>query len=302
MSLVETQTSIEYMYDKRRVSGMIERDINETPEIVAKIDSCVKALKSVYLMGPHFNQKNQYLAEINVDSLITLLYRILAVSMPDSQGTSMSSLVGQSAGIIHTERKLDSFKITSSVVSYMYYFGLLKIIYPDDSKSGMLEVIPVYICDPQISDFIQQSMYLPPMVCMPRKLTHNKSSAYLTHDNESLILKSYNHHDGDICLDTLNKFNSVALNLDVKMLTTFDEEPKTVIDTHERQKQFDDFREKSYKVFKLLIQTGNNFHLTHKVDKRGRTYCCGYHCSTQGNSFRKAIINLVKQELVNGTF
>lgn len=302
MSLVETQTSIEYMYDKRRVSGMIERDINETPEIVSKIDSCLEALESVYLMGPHFNQKNQYLSEIVGADLVAVIYRVLTVAMPLPNGLTMSSLVGQSAGVLTNISKKDSFKITSSVIAYMYYFGLVKIIRPGDSKSEMLEVIPVYVCDPKISAFIQQSMYLPPMVCAPRKLTHNKSSAYLTRDNDSVILKSYNHHEGEVCLDTLNKFNNVALSLDVKMLTTFDEQPKTVIDTHERQKQFDLLRSKSYQVFKLLIQTNNNFHLTHKVDKRGRTYSCGFHCNTQGNSFRKAIVNLARQEIVYGTF
>lgn len=302
MSLVETQTSIEYMYDKRRVSGMVERDIDETPEIVSKIDSCLEALESVYLMGPHFNQKNQYLSEITRDSLRSIIYRVLTVVMPSINIITMSSLVGQSAGVIHSVGKKDSFKITSSVIAYMYYFGLVKIIRPGDSKSEMLEVVSVYICEPEIIAFIIQSMYLPPMVCMPRKLTHNKSSAYLTRENDSVILKSYNHHEGNVCLDTLNKFNSVALSLDVKMLTTFDEEPKTVIDTHERQKQFDKFRGQSYHVFKLLIQTSNDFHLTHKVDKRGRTYAMGYHCSTQANSFRKSIINLAKQELVYGTF
>lgn len=302
MSLIDTQTSIEYMYDKSRVSKMIRDDINSTPELVESIDECLHALNNFYMMGPHFNMKNQYLSSITEIDFCKIIYRVLEVLMPNASGTTFSSLVGQSAGCLTSVDKLSSFKITSSVIAYMSEAGLVKIIRAGDSNSGMMEVIPTYVCDDKIIQYIHQTMYLPPMVCTPNVLTHNKSSGYKTIKNDSLILKNHNHHDGDICLDSLNLFNSVALSLDVQMLTTFDEQPKKIIDTHEKQRQFDKLREDSYHVYKLLIQTGNNFHLTYKVDKRGRSYSCGFHCNVQGNSFRKAIINLAKQELVNGDF
>jgi hypothetical protein len=302
MSLIDTQTSIEYMYDRNKIPKMIQKDIADTPELMELINKCYISLQSVYLMGPHFNQKNQYLSSINPSVLLNTIYRVLEVIMVLPDGTTFSSIVGQSAGAIKSVDTLSSFKIVSSVIAYMSYHGLIKIIRAGDANSGMMEVIPTYVCDQRILKFIKESMYLPPMVCAPEILTHNKSSGYKTITNDSVILKSYNHHDGNVCLDSLNKFNQVALSLDIKMLTTFDEQPKKLIDTPEKQKQFDKLREDSYHVYKLLIQTGNNFHLTHKVDKRGRTYCCGYNVSTQGNSFRKAIINLAKKELVFGNF
>ena len=54
----------------------------------------------------------------------------------------------------------------------------------------------------------------------------------------------------------------------------------------------------SMKVFAMLINEGNRFYLTHKYDKRGRTYCQGYHVSYQGNTYRKAILQLADKELV----
>lgn len=302
MSLIDTQTSIEYMYARSKIPAMIEKDIWNTPELVDKIDACSLSLSEVYLMGPNFNQKNQYLSAITINDLNRTIFRVLEVIMVLPNGATFSSVVGQSAGVIKSVDLLSSFKIVSSVIAYMSFHGLLKIIRAGDANSGMMEIIPVYVCDAKILKFIKESMYLPPMVCAPEILTHNKSSGYKTITNDSVILKSYNHHDGNVCLDSLNKFNQVALSLDIKMLTTFDEQPKKLIDTPQKQKQFDKLREDSYHVYKLLIQTGNNFHLTHKVDKRGRTYSQGYHCSTQGNSFRKAIINLAKEELVHGNF
>lgn len=302
MSLIDTQTSIEYMYDRNKIPKMIQKDIEDTPEIVEKIDECYQSLKSVYLMGPNFKQKDHYLSQINPAVLLNSIHRVLEVIMVLPNGATFSSVVGQSAGILKTVDTLSSFKIVSSVIAYMSFHGLVRIIRAGDANSGMMEVVPIYVCDDKIIKFIKQSMYLPPMVCAPEILTHNKSSGYKTITNDSVILKNYNHHDGNVCLDSLNKFNQVALSLDIKMLTTFDEQPKKLIDTPQKQKQFDKLREDSYHVYKLLIQTGNNFHLTHKVDKRGRTYCCGFHVSTQGNSFRKAIINLAKEELVHGEF
>ena len=302
MSLVDTQTSIEYTYSKKRIGKMIRDDINNTPEILIKLTNCLCALTSHYLMGPHFNQKNQYLSSITETDLSEIMYRILEIVMPESRGVTFSSVVGQCT--INTEdvNRLDAFKIISSVISYMYFHGLLNIIRAGDSNTGMMEIVPAYVCDPKITKYIADTLYLPPMVCAPQKLTHNKSTGYLTLEPESLILKGYNHHDGNICIDSLNKFKQIALSLDIPMLTTFDEQPKKLMDTPEKEKQFAKLRENSYHVYKLLIQTGNNFHLTHKVDKRGRTYSMGFHCSTQGNSFRKAIINLAKQEIVNGSF
>lgn len=313
MSLHDTQTSIEYMYDRRRVSKMIMDDINATQEIVDKMHNCLHMLQSTYLMGPHFNQKGNYLSEVGAVELTRCMYRIMEVTMPVPNGASFSSVAGQSASALKTDDKLSAFKIISSVISYMYFAGLLKIIRAGDSKTGMMEVIPVYTCDKKITAFIKQSMYLPPMVCMPNKLTHNKSSGYLTIKSDSLILKSYNHHDQDICIDSLNKFNSVAYSLDIDLLTTYSEEynyvpgsksrkGKEIADTPERKKQFNTLMEDSYGVYKMLIQSGNNFHFTHKVDKRGRTYTMGYHISPQGDSFRKAMLNLAHQEIVDGTF
>lgn len=301
MSLHDTQRSIEYMYDKTRIPKMVRDDIESTPEIVVLIDKTVLMLESVYLMGPHFNQKNLYLSNINSYVLRETIERILEIVMLLPNGLTFTSLVGQTANGIPVS-KLESFKIVSSVISYMYFGGLVKIIRAGDAQSEMMEVVPVYVCDSKILKYVDKTKYLPPMVCTPNKLRDNKSQAYLTRKPKSLICKSHNHHDGDICLDSLNKFNSIAFSLDVKMLTTFNEIYKIKDNTPQKERQFSVLREQTYDVCKLLIQSGNDFHFTHKVDKRGRTYSSGYSVNYQGNSFRKSIINLAHKELVDGTF
>lgn len=56
----------------------------------------------------------------------------------------------------------------------------------------------------------------------------------------------------------------------------------------------------SYKVCRELIAKGNKFWMTHRPDFRGRLYSQGYHVNTQGNSFRKAIVELAEPEIVEG--
>jgi hypothetical protein len=148
-------------------------------------------------------------------------------------------------------------------------------------------------------DFIENSQYLPPMVCEPLELTHNFSSGYLTH-NDSLILGTGNHHDGDICLDVLNLMNRVALRLDTDFLSTVEEEPTFGLDTQDKEELWADFKRQSYKFYNLMVQCGNKFYLTHKVDKRGRIYAGGYHINTQGTAFKKASIELAHEEIVTG--
>jgi DNA-directed RNA polymerase len=49
-----------------------------------------------------------------------------------------------------------------------------------------------------------------------------------------------------------------------------------------------------------MINSGNEIYLTNKVDKRGRIYAQGYHITTQGTSFKKAMLELAHEELVTG--
>jgi len=151
----------------------------------------------------------------------------------------------------------------------------------------------------ELIKYIENSQYLPPMVCEPLPLTHNYSSGYLTH-NDSLILGTGNHHGGDLCLDVLNTMNSVALKLDLDFLSTVEEEPTFDLDTQDKADQWAQFKEQSYMFYDLMHQNGNRLYLTHKVDKRGRIYACGYHISTQGTAFKKASLELANEELVEG--
>lgn len=157
--------------------------------------------------------------------------------------------------------------------------------------------------DPVVHADLESFQYPMPMVCAPYFLENNLSSAYI-HPHGSLILKD-NHHNGDICLDHLNRMNSVPLTVNVETARMVKntwkgldhqkpDEDYTVF--QRRKKSFAKFERSAFRVIDILEDAGNRFFLTHKVDKRGRTYCQGHHINTQGNDWCKAIVEFADKE------
>jgi DNA-directed RNA polymerase len=65
-----------------------------------------------------------------------------------------------------------------------------------------------------------------------------------------------------------------------------------------RAKALDKYDRSSKVVTKQVLSLGNEFYLTHKYDKRGRSYSQGYHINYQGNAWNKAVVCLADKEFV----
>jgi len=160
-----------------------------------------------------------------------------------------------------------------------------------------------------ITDDVKQELemfqYPLPMVVRPNLVRNNLDSGYLL-NRGSLILKD-NHHDDDIVLSHLNLVNSVRYEVNQDTATMVKnkwrnldraKEGETQADYRKRVKAFNKYDRTAHDVIKLLTSQGNTFYFTHKYDKRGRTYCMGYHIQYQGNSWNKACIELADKEIV----
>lgn len=144
-----------------------------------------------------------------------------------------------------------------------------------------------------------------PMVVEPAEVKNNRDVGYLT-STGSIILKN-NHHDDDVCLDHINRLNAIKFNINLNTATMVanswknldkPKEGETRQDFEKRVRAFDKYDRTAHDVIGKLIEHGNEFHLTHKYDKRGRTYCQGYHVTYQGAPWNKAVIELANQEVV----
>ncbi len=160
---------------------------------------------------------------------------------------------------------------------------------------------------PEVQAELDRFQYPLPMVVRPQHVKDNRSSGYLI-GNSSVILKN-NHHDDDVCLDHLNRANGIKLSINLECVRMLHNKWKnldkrkpdeTQEDFLRRKKAFLKYDRTAHDVMDLLIQHGNEFYLTHRYDKRGRTYASGYHVNYQGNPWNKSCIEFAEKEMVEG--
>lgn len=167
--------------------------------------------------------------------------------------------------------------------------------------------IETFIVVATISDELQQELdrfqYPLPMVIPPQPIKTNIDTGYLT-SKGSVILQD-NHHWDDVCLDHLNRVNQVALSINLDTAKAIQNEWRNLDkqkpnesfqEYQKRVKAFEKYDSVAKDVLHLLVSQGNRVYLTHRYDKRGRTYCMGYHVNYQGTAWNKAVIEFADKE------
>lgn len=199
----------------------------------------------------------------------------------------------------HFEPALESSQLAADALHKAVQSGLV------DWNAALKLFIVRFTITEDVQRDIDRFQYPLPMVVPPQLVADNHDTGYLTSRN-SLILRK-NHHDGDICLDHINRVNAIRFTLDydtarmIKNRWRNLDRPKqgeTKLDFAKRVKAFEKYDRTAKDVMTKLFQHGNEFYLTHKYDKRGRVYCQGYHVNYQGAPWNKAVIELADKELV----
>jgi hypothetical protein len=159
---------------------------------------------------------------------------------------------------------------------------------------------------PDIQADLDRYQYPLPMVVEPKELTANNTSGYYT-GKDSVILRD-NYHDYDVCLDHLNAINKTKFRINQQVATKVKnswrnlDKPKPDEERAEYEKRvraFEKYDRTAHDVMHHLGLAGEGeFYLTHKYDKRGRTYCQGYVVNYQGTAWNKAVIEFANQEII----
>jgi hypothetical protein len=144
------------------------------------------------------------------------------------------------------------------------------------------------------------------MITPPRKVTKNHHTGYETIRKSVVLNGSEYFDDKDLCLDHLNRANSVALSISMDTVTS--DEGKYLRPTRnpgedfedfrKRQKQADTFYATSLQVMETIDSLSERLFLTHRYDRRGRCYASGYHVNTQGTDYNKAVLEFHKKEVI----
>jgi hypothetical protein len=148
-----------------------------------------------------------------------------------------------------------------------------------------------------------------PMVVPPLKVGTNKDTGYYLGGNSGSIILKKNHHNDDVCLDHINRLNAMkfVINNTVALMVKNKwrglgkvKDGETREDFEKRKRQFEKYDRTAKDVMDTLRKHSDEFYLTHRYDKRGRSYCQGYHVNYQGTPWNKAVVELAEQEHVNG--
>ncbi len=269
----ENQKMLEQFFNARQTPKLLERELLASPVVVETIQK--SELDEAFCLG-------------------LLSHLILAKRAP------VTALVGLLKH--HFEGHHNPFQKCADAVRQACEKDLA------DYDRAREQVVVRFDVDPATHELIAQYQYLPPMIVPPLEVTGNRGSGYLTIRTDSLLLQD-NHHEGDLCPDHLNRCNRVALRLNTEVATSINnswknlDKPKpgeAFEEFQKRQKAFDRYQRSAAFTMALMVEMGNKFYLTHKYDKRGRSYCQGYHINFQGNTWNKAVVELANAELVEG--
>lgn len=163
-----------------------------------------------------------------------------------------------------------------------------------------------YEVSADVQERLDRFQYPLPMIQEPESVNNNRQTGYCT-IRGSIILRN-NHHEDDVCLDHINRMNSTPLALNANVVAFVQNQWKNLDkpkdgeshdDFKRRKKAFEKYDRTSRDVLAALMAQGDRFWLTHKYDKRGRTYSQGYHVNYQGNDWNKACIEFADKEPLN---
>lgn len=294
---IELQRMNENRFNRKHIEVKLQEFISTDANMLEGVMDGVAKLEA-WINKPTYQQKAERIAPLQTMDLKQLVISVFVGVATTKYGELFTSVSARIAGRLGFDDKPAAITTMAEILAVLCQtdvFDIYKL-----SKYDSLKVKHNMPLPESLKVFIQESEFLPPMVCKPLELTDNYSSGYLTH-KDSVILGSGNHHNGDVCLDVLNIMNSTELSLCIPFLDAYEETPSKPLETPEQQDQWKAFKEQSRVFYALMIEQGNRFYLTHNWDKRGRLYARGYHISTQGAPYKKASIELAKKEVVEGT-
>jgi hypothetical protein len=291
----QLQKGIEDTYSKTNIKKVVQEDIDNSDfkEINRRLNKAI----IVYLTGSYYSSKQTRIQHVRNNVPIQSIMNELFIAVLSETGQKpIQSIASRLGDVFKFENVIDNVKTASEILAVCKNAGVYDIVSAANSETGSILIIPKFILEKETLDKIHKMKYLPPMICEPDLIHNNSQSGYLTKD-ESVILGANNHHEGYQAIDVLNIMGKIPLSLDRPTLK-LEEKPKKDIDTSEKMSNFLRLIISSRKVYQELLSYGNSFYLNWRFDKRGRMYSQGHEVNIQSTSYKKALINLTKREII----
>lgn len=294
----DMQRANEYRFAKAHIDGYIRKYLAGEQDIQEAIEQGIELLNEWVNTEFSYESKNVRMAQIRQMDMRSLITEVFVASAYAQRPELYISFTSKLAGVLKFSDKADSIKTIAEIVAVLSDTGVYNITKAHKYASLMVESNIMLTLE--LQNYVEGCAYLPPMLVPPETLVCNRQAMNLTTGPESVILGAHNHHEDDVCLDVINQANEVALCLNIEFLCTVEESTHKPFENQDQQSEWEKMRNQSHEMYKLMASQGNKFYLKNKWDKRGRKYVCGYHISSQGSPYKKAMLELHYKEAVEG--
>lgn len=296
MLKTDLQTSNEFFFAKKHIDKYIRTAITESTVLAERVQVGMEILRT-WLSQEYEPKKRARLDVVGSLEAQEIVLRCFVQTAYCTTPQTFVSVASQLAHVLGFDDRVDALQTTSEILAVLASTGVYGIEHAENNDS--LWIVSRIQLPPNLVDAAIRAEYLPPMVTPPKRLRKNNESPYFT-ITDNVMLGRGNYHAGNLGLDVINTQNQVPLCLSREFLEAVPEVPTFEVDTLQKQQLWATFVQTSQRIYQMLFQQGNEFYLTNKVDKRGRLYAQGYHVTTQGTAFKKAMIELAKPEIVEG--
>lgn len=236
----------------------------------------------------HYNSKQELLDQwdITPEETIELVVAIFTTVLVEEEMT-IQALSGRLNHKIKLPEMLDRITILADVIGILVNHDLLDMYctpggYLMISSQFSIEGIPV----PEKHVTLEWR---------PQPIEGNKR------ETGSVILGgSMNHHERTLRLSHLQRMGQISLCLNRQFIENYDEKPKKEPDDEDKEHAWERFKENSSLKYQELLDDQNKFYTEYGFDSRGRSYAGAYYLDPQGNSYKKAAIQLANKEVVTG--
>jgi hypothetical protein len=259
----------------------------------------------IYMSKAYYPSKDARIEQLKKHDIEQLAISLIAGTLQYQAPYPFTAACGELAGLLGWSDKPDAVKTVGELLAVICNSDAYDINRKSDDT---FEVVSRLYLSEELIRWVENTQYLPPMIVKPLEVKHNKDTGYLT-VKDSLVLGKGNYHNGNICLDAINIANSVQLKLDTDFVSKYELEfnprtkpkrkPVTEIGLRTAKDNFNHYKKMTYRTMLLIASAENKFYLTHRVDKRGRLYSCGYHINSQGTAYNKACIEFAIEEHID---
>lgn len=292
------QMTYEDKFSRKNIRAWITAELHDSPELMELIESAqthvrdwAKATRA--MSYPSKVKRITALLESDLDALV---FDIMLEVCAQGYG-SYQAIAGKLANQLNNMNVFDAVKTVAEVMAVMCEYDCFDVIVAADSDTGIMMVQSHWELPETVLQKIADTLYLPPMICKPFKVTNNYTYHTMTEMSSLILGNSVNHHNKPLAYDAINTASAISLALDEYILG-FNEVPNKELDTQEKVDAFNRMQIASSKVYQFLLDNGNKFYLRWKCDKRGRMYSQGYHVNIQSTDYKKALLSFADKELL----